>query len=201
MYTGGYAMTAAPRETALDLTLAVPSREAVRARVELEVLQLFDECHGGVQRYVRSFGIEAGDCEDVVQETFLALFRHLLRGGGRSNLRGWIFRVARNLALKQRERQRRRVRFAAPDGCVPDRIDSASSPEERLLADQRQAQLHAVVRALPDRSRRCLQLRVEGLRYREIAGALGVSVGTVANALAHAATRVRRAELNAAHGS
>ena len=201
MYTGGYAMAAAPRETALDLTLAIPSQEAARAAVELEVLQLFDECHGGVQRYVRSFGIEAGDCEDVVQETFLALFRHLLRGGGRSNLRGWIFRVARNLALKQRERQRRKVRFAVPGGRVPDRIDSASSPEERLLADQRQAQLRAVVRALPDRSRRCLQLRVEGLRYREIAGALGVSVGTVANALAHAATRVRRAELNAVHGS
>lgn len=201
MYTGGYAMAAAPQETALDLTLAVPSQEAARAAVELEVLQLFDECHGGVQRYVRSFGIEAGDCEDVVQETFLALFRHLLRGGGRSNLRGWIFRVARNLALKQRERQRRKVPFAVPGGRVPDRIDSASSPEERLLADQRQAQLHAVVRALPDRSRRCLQLRVEGLRYREIAGALGVSVGTVANALAHAATRVRRAELNAVHGS
>ena len=194
-------MAAAPQETALDLTLAVPSQEAARAAVELEVLQLFDECHGGVQRYVRSFGIEAGDCEDVVQETFLALFRHLLRGGGRSNLRGWIFRVARNVALKQRERQRRKVRFSAPGGRVPDCVDSASSPEERLLADQRQAQLHAVVRALPDRSRRCLQLRVEGLRYREIAGALGVSVGTVANALAHAATRVRRAELNAAHGS
>ncbi|MXY18034.1 MAG: sigma-70 family RNA polymerase sigma factor, partial [Acidobacteria bacterium] len=154
MYTGGYAMAAAPRETALDLTLAVPSREAVRARVELEVLQLFDECHGGVQRYVRSFGIEAGDCEDVVQETFLALFRHLLRGGGRANLRGWIFRVARNLALKQRERQRRKMRFAAPGGRVPDRIASASSPEERLLADQRQAQLHAVVGAPPPPWRR-----------------------------------------------
>ena len=194
-------MAAAPQDTALDLALGIPRQEAVRAAVELEVLELFDECHGGVGRYVRSFGVDAGDCEDVVQETFLALFRHLLRGGGRSNLRGWIFRVARNLALKQRERQRRKVRFAVPGGRVPDRIDPASSPEERLLADQRQAQLHAIVRALPGRSRRCLQLRAEGLRYREIAGALGVSVGTVANALAHAAVRVRRVEGDAAPGS
>ena len=201
MYTGRCAMAAAPQETALDLTLAVPRREAPRAAVELEVLELFDECRGGVQRYVRSFGIEAADTEDVVQETFLALFRHLLRGGGRSNLRGWIFRVARNLALKRRAGQWRSARVVLPAAGVPERCDPASNPEERLLAGQRQAQLHAVVRALPDRSRRCLQLRAEGLRYREIAGALGVSVGTVANALAHAALRVQRAEGNAAHGS
>ena len=200
-YTGRQAMAAAPQDTALDLALGIPRQEAVRTAVELEVLELFDECHGGVGRYVRSFGVDAGDCEDVVQETFLALFRHLLRGGGRSNLRGWIFRVARNLALKRRAGQRRAAWIAFPPGGGADRIDPASNPEERLLADQRLARLHAVVRALPGRSRRCLQLRAEGLRYREIAGALGVSVGTVANALAHAAVRVRRAEGNAAQRS
>ena len=194
-------MAAAPQDTALDLALAVPHHESVRTAVEQEVLQLFDECRGGVLRYVRSFGVEAGECEDVVQETFLALFRHLLRGGGRSNLRGWIFRVARNLALKRRESRRRSARAAALAGAAAYRFDPASSPEERMLAGQRQAQFHAVVRALPDRSRRCLQLRAEGLRYREIAAALGVSVGTVANALAHAAMRVQRAAGNPSRGS
>lgn len=201
MYTGRRAMAAAPQDTALDLALPVPQRDTVRAAVELEVLLLFDECRGGVQRYVRSFGVEAGECEDVVQETFLALFRHLLRGGGRSNLRGWIFRVARNHALKRLAGQRRTARVTVLAGSVPERPDPASNPEERMLAGQRQAQLRALVRALPDRSRRCLQLRAEGLRYREIAGALGVSVGTVANALAHTAMRVQRAEWNSAHGS
>ena len=200
VYTGRHAMAAAPQETALDLTLPIPQRDAVRTAVELEVLALFDECRGGVQRYVRSFGIEDGEAEDVVQETFLALFRHLLRGGGRSNLRGWIFRVARNLALKQRAGQQRWGRVAALAAGVSERRDPASNPEERMLAGQRQAQLQAVVRALPVRSRRCLLLRAEGLRYREIAGALGVSVGTVANALAHAAMRVQGAGGNAAHG-
>ena len=193
-------MAAAPQDTALDLALAVPHHESVRTAVEQEVLQLFDECRGGVQRYVRSFGVAADDCEDVVQETFLALYRHLLRGGGRSNLRGWIFRVARNLALKQREGERRAARFAEPAGRAADRRDPTRSPEEQMLAGQRQARINAVVRALPDRTRRCLQLRAEGLRYREIAGALDISLGSVANALAQAAMRVQRAAGNAAHG-
>ena len=193
-------MAAAPQEGALDLTLAVPGQEALRAAVEREVLQLFDECRGGVLRYVRSFGVAAGDCEDVVQETFLALFRHLLRGGGRSNLRGWIYRVARNLALKRRAGQRLAVQLALPAAAGLDRQDPGANPEQLLLAGQRQAHLHAVLRALPLRSRRCLQLRAEGLRYREIAGALGVSVGTVANVLAQAALRVQRADGNPAYG-
>ena len=188
-------MAATPAETALDLSLAATHDAVPRAGVELEVLALFDECRGGVQRYVRSFGIAPGDCEDVVQDTFLALFRHLQRGGGRSNLRGWVFRVARNLALKRRAGQRRAalISFAATD-----RVDPAANPEEQLAAGQWQAQLQAVVRALPERSRRCLQLRAAGLRYREIAVALDVSVGTVANALALALTRAERAEAGTA---
>ena len=200
MYTAFHAMAATPQDTALDLSLAAPRQEETRAAVELEVLQLFDECRGGVQRYVRSFGIAAGDCEDIVQETFLALFRHLLRGGGRSNLRGWVFRVARNIAIKRRAAQQRSERVACLAGGAADHIDSASNPEERLLTGQRRSQLRAVVRALPDRTRRCLQLRAEGLRYREIADALGVSVGTVAYSLAHAVARTQRAGGNEVHG-
>jgi RNA polymerase sigma-70 factor (ECF subfamily) len=43
--------------------------------------------------------------------------------------------------------------------------------------------LLAVVRALPERDRQCLFLRAEGLRYREIAEALGMSLGAVAASL------------------
>ena len=187
-------MATLPQDTLLDLALPVPRQPPDPRFVHGEVLLLFDECRGGVQRYARSLGIGASDAEDVVQETFLALHRHLLRNGDRSNLRGWVFRVARNLALKRRARRGGSARIVYAGGVVQDRIDPASNPEERLLAGQRQSQLQAVLRALPDRDRQCLQLRAEGLRYREIAAVLGVSVGTVAGSLARAATRVRRAE-------
>ncbi len=187
-------MPSVPQDTALDLVLPVPRRAVDPSPAHGEVLELFDECRGGVQRYVRSFGVGPSDAEDVVQETFLALHRHLLRDGNRSNLRGWVFRVARNLALKRRARRSWSARIVLAGGSVRDRIDPGSNPEERLLAGQRQSHLQAVIRALPHRDRQCLQLRAEGLRYRDIAAALGVSVGTVAGSLARAATRVRRAD-------
>lgn len=181
-------------EPALDLPLG-PEAAFVPAADEVQeaVLQLFDAHRDGVSRYVRSVGVADEDCEDVVQEVFLALFHHLVRGRPRTNLRGWVFRVAHNLALRHRAREvrRRRVRFFPEWRCA---ADSPPSPEDRYLSEQVRTRLLTVANGLPVRDRRCLQLRVEGLRYREIAHVLGVSLGTVANTMARALARLRRAQ-------
>jgi RNA polymerase sigma-70 factor (ECF subfamily) len=51
----------------------------------------------------------------------------------------------------------------------------------------------AVVEALPDLDRRCLVLRAEGLRYREIAGVLDISLGAVSLSLGRSMARIARA--------
>jgi RNA polymerase sigma-70 factor (ECF subfamily) len=53
--------------------------------------------------------------------------------------------------------------------------------------------MRAVVDALPDLDRRCLFLRAEGLRYREIAGVLDMSLGAVSLSLGRSIARVARA--------
>jgi RNA polymerase sigma-70 factor (ECF subfamily) len=55
-------------------------------------------------------------------------------------------------------------------------------------------QLQAVLRALPEQDRCCLHLRAEGLRYREIASVLGISLGSVSIALARSLARMGRAD-------
>ncbi len=180
----------ATREEILDVSLGFDTAGA--ADHDALVLGLFGLHRDGVYRYVRSFGLDAGASEDVVQEVFLALWRHVSGDGDRANLTGWLYRVARNLALKRRACDRRGSGPVAPvtGGSAPGEV----TPEERLAGLERIARLRAVVRALPERERRCLQLRAEGLRYREIAHALGVSLGTVASAVARALARLRRAD-------
>ena len=78
----------------LDLEFGDP------VEVEAEVLALVDECGAPLLRYVGAFGVSAHDTEDVVQDVFLSLFRHVQLGRPRTNLRGWLFKVAHNLALK-----------------------------------------------------------------------------------------------------
>lgn len=153
------------------------------------VLALFDEHRAGALRYARSFGLADGVGEDVVQEVFLALFVHVSRGGARTNLTGWIFRVTQRLALRQRAREARVARLTWWAGV--HRPEEIPNPEEQLAAGRRQARLAAAVSALPERDRRCLILRAEGVRYRDIARQLGISLGSVANAVARALARLR----------
>jgi RNA polymerase sigma-70 factor (ECF subfamily) len=179
----------------LTPTLALESAPlADLAGIEKEVLSLFDALRDPLLRYVCAHRISIGDAEDVVQDVFLALFRHLRAGGARTNLKGWLFTVAHNLALKHRARRHRLLsRFRASDDDAWVVLDSGHDPEERLARCEQQQRATAVLNALPERDRHCLNLRGLGLRYREIAQVLGISLGAVAKSLTRSIARLQRA--------
>jgi RNA polymerase sigma-70 factor (ECF subfamily) len=157
-----------------------------------EVMLLFEEHHDRLLGYVLTFGLSRHDGEEIVQEVFLSLFRHLQLGRSRSNLRAWLFAVAHNLALKQRMANQR---WSQP--IEPDRLewhcDPSPNPEEHAVSAQRQKRLLAIVDALPEQDRWCLYLRSEGLRYREIAKTVGISLGSVSISLSRSFGRLMRA--------
>src|SRR5271154_4423810 len=94
-----------------NIALPLPATESnlryVSSAVEEEDVGLFDQVRNPLLRYLSSFALALPDSEEIIQETFLALFQHLQRGKPRHNLRGWLFRVAHNLALRKRQRDRR----------------------------------------------------------------------------------------------
>jgi RNA polymerase sigma-70 factor (ECF subfamily) len=163
-------------------------------RLEEEVVSLFDQLRSPVLRYLFSFRIPAPDAEEIVQEVFLSLFQHLRQGKSRANLQGWVFRVAHNLALKHRTRIRRQAEHLSHLPAAGVSGDLTPGPQERMEVIERQQCLLAVVRAMPEQDQCCLSLRAEGLRYREIAEVLGMSLGAVANSLERALSRLARAD-------
>jgi RNA polymerase sigma-70 factor, ECF subfamily len=187
-----------PRTSYGNASLALPSTVAASAkpsRVEQEVMGLFEEFRCPLLRYSLSFGLSMHDAEEVIQEVFLALFRHLHLGRSSKNLRGWLFRVTHNLTLKQRLKNQTVIRRIAGDASVAEgHVDPAPSPEEQLSAAQRCHRLQAVVHALPENDQHCLRLRAEGLRYREIATVLGISLGAVSISLTRSLARLTRAD-------
>jgi len=174
-----------------DATISLPGvgSAARPSKLEEEVVALFEQHRSPLLRYLLSFRIAPPDAEEIVLEVFLSLFQHLRRGKSRANLHGWLFRVAHNLALKNRFKAQR-LSPAAPE----DQMDRAPGPEEQLVEVQRQGRLLAVVKALPELDRCCLSLRAEGMRYREIAEVLGISLGAVANSLEKSLSRLSRAD-------
>jgi RNA polymerase sigma-70 factor (ECF subfamily) len=168
-----------------DLAAAVsPSPE-----IETEVLELFDVLRERLFRYLLSFSLDVSDAEEIIQETFLALFQHLQRGKSRRNLRGWLFRVAHNLALRKRRHDWRGCQITPAEELV---IDPAPNPEDEFLSNQTSSLLMTIVDALPERDQRCLFLRAEGLRYREIAAILDMSLGSVSLSLGRSLARLGR---------
>lgn len=168
---------------------------ALPAERQDEIVALFDEFRTRLLRYALSFGLSVHDGEEIIQDVFLSLYRHLQLGRSQKNLRGWLFRVVHNLSLKQRLAARRIRETVHPDCSLMEKqMDLAPNPEEQLAATQRYDRLRAVLQALPERDQCCLHLRAEGLRYREIADVLGMSLGAVSVSLARSFARLERAD-------
>jgi RNA polymerase sigma-70 factor (ECF subfamily) len=163
-----------------------------RTKLRDEVTALFDRYRDPLLRYLWSLGLTLPDGEEVLQEVFLSLFRHLDRGRPADNIRGWLFRVAHNLALRRRHRTRRESEACGESGVEDRAVDPAPNPEDRLADRQKRQRLMAVVGALPEQDRRCLFLRAEGLRYREIAEILDMSLGAVSLSLSRSLARMAR---------
>jgi RNA polymerase sigma-70 factor (ECF subfamily) len=187
-------LTDSPKSTTLAGFGQAVAPEKESSPLEAEVLTLFDRLHDRLMSYVLRFKpLSVQDCEEVVQEAFLALFRHLQRGGSRENLSGWLFRVVHNLGLKRLQGARRDcqnvVTISAAEEIV---VDQSLNPEDAFAQDETRRHLRSVVSALPEQDQRCLALRAEGLRYREIADVLGMSLGAVAKSLERSLERIVR---------
>ena len=185
-------------ESINELSLPAVARVRLPARsseTEHEVLELYEQFRGSLLRYAISLGISVQDSEEVVQEVFLSLFQHLQQRKSRSNLRGWLFRVTHNLGLKQLYANQRSDAKAISDASIAkEHLDPSPNPEEELSMAQRRHRLLAVVHALPQTDQCCLALRAEGLRYREIAAVLGMSLGAVSISLTRSLARLTRAD-------
>lgn len=170
---------------------AVRSQETAALKLQEQVARLFEEARGDVYRYLLTLGIRPPQAQEATQEVFLRLYATLRKGETIRNPRAWIFRVAHNYGLKIRARQDSELPFDPElDATL---LARAADPEKEMAERERLARFHRALQNLSDQQRRCLFLRMEGLRYPEIAAALGISASAVGEFLRRAVDRLRRA--------
>jgi RNA polymerase sigma-70 factor (ECF subfamily) len=154
---------------------------------------LFEQLRVPVLRYVMRKTKDAGRAEEITQETFLRLFRYLKEQRPIDNPKAWLFTVANNLAI---DASRGDSHIQDLDETTWNRIEdkrlAAADPEQLTLQRERLERLRRVVLNLTALQRECLHLRAEGLRYREIADLLEISVSTVADAVRRASLKLSR---------
>ena len=156
------------------------------------LLDLYDREQTPLRRYVAMLGVDPETARDIVQEGFLKLHEHLASGGDRGNLRAWLYRVVHNSARNVQ------TSFGARNTGALDDVASAASPvakglsaEEEVLGKEREQRLREAMTKLSDAQRACLVLRTQGLKYREIAEALDLSVSTVGENIQRGLERLR----------
>ncbi|HTA45177.1 MAG TPA: sigma-70 family RNA polymerase sigma factor [Bryobacteraceae bacterium] len=159
-------------------------------RHQEQVTRAFEDARDDVYRYLLTFGLPPPQAQEGTQEVFLRLFVALEKGDVIQNVRAWIFRVAHNLGTDLRRRSP--MIPIAPELEIVLR-DTARSVELDLIERERMDQLSDAWKSLSPQQRECLHLRAEGLRYREIGEAMGISISTVREFLSRAVSKLQRA--------
>jgi RNA polymerase sigma-70 factor (ECF subfamily) len=175
-----------------DGAMANLTKAAAADQARDEALRWFDELRDPLRRYLMCAGASPADADEAVQESFLRLYQHLKKSGDLSNLRGWVFQVARNY-LRDERKSARRQRSVPLDDAMERQgrfADPRGSPEHCVLGDERTRRLRAAIEKLPAEQRECMLLRASGLRYREIAAVLGINISSAGALVRRAVARL-----------
>jgi RNA polymerase sigma-70 factor, ECF subfamily len=158
---------------------------------------LFRECASDVHAYAISLLGDRASAEDVTALAFERLYRARARlDERRGTPRAWLFAIARNAALDELRRRRRRPHFELDDqrsGALDgNAARDASGPDDALERAERRATVRAALAALPLRERELVLLKFHGqLSNAELARAMGISESNAGTRLHRALTRLR----------
>jgi RNA polymerase sigma-70 factor (ECF subfamily) len=141
--------------------------------------RLLIEHHGAVLKVARAYTLTTEDCQDLVQEILLQVWRSLPQFQGRASPSTWIYRVALNTALgwhrKEHRRQTRQQPILEVEDLSAAGLDSAQQIVQRELVDR----LYAAIHQLPKADAALVLLYLDDLSYRQMAEVLGISEGNV----------------------
>lgn len=150
--------------------------------------KLFVRYYSRLCYYVYRMLMDKEDAEDVVQELFLTLWNNRKKIEINENVSGYLYRMAKNMALNhiRSETNYRSV--------LENREEPLSYYEENQLeSEEFRIALNDCINRLPDRCKEVLLLhRVKGLKQKEIADQLSISVKTIKNQIYSSLQRLKK---------
>jgi RNA polymerase sigma-70 factor, ECF subfamily len=178
--------------------------ERIRARQGWALDALYERYCGPVRSHLIYFLGNESEAEDLVQEVFLRIWTRAEQWTGQGLVRGWMFRIATNLALNQLRSRRRRPEqpleaphfleeeneLEAPDwlvdvaGLGPDAVYELAEQNRRL---------QQMIQELPEEKREVFRLVHQyEMSLQDAADELGIPVGTAKSRLYYARERLGR---------
>jgi RNA polymerase sigma-70 factor (ECF subfamily) len=190
--------------------------EGTLAQADVSELDLVKRCQAGqteafdelVVRYrTRIFGMiynmvhNEQDAWDLAQDSFVKAWNSIKRFRGQSSFYTWIYRIVMNVTIDWlRKKQVKGAGTEFDDAIQLKEIEPASKtvpkpdalPYERMERTEIRAQIdNAIAQLSPEHRAVILMKEIEDMQYREIAEALGCSIGTVMSRLFYARKKLQ----------
>jgi RNA polymerase sigma factor (sigma-70 family) len=135
--------------------------------------KLFEQYAGKMMSVCLRYARSREEAEDLLQDAFMKVFDHIAEFQFKGSLEGWIRRITVHTALRNYQRQRLRMEFAAEEW----NYDGAEGPEVYARLDEED--LLRLISRLPDGYRVVFNLfAIEGFSHKEIAETLGIQEST-----------------------
>ena len=135
--------------------------------------------------------IDHDDADDLTQEIFIKIHRHIDGFREDAQLFTWIYRIATNECLSFLQRKKRR--FFLPIGDVEGELSTKLESTPGLSGDEIQLKLQKALLKLPDKQRLVFNMKYfDAMKYEEIAEILEVSVGALKASYHHAVKKIEK---------
>lgn len=134
--------------------------------------KLFYTYYKEIYRYLYSLTHDVSLSEDLASEVFLEVVKSIASFRGESDIKTWMFSIARH---KWCDYLRKKHRQVETETLTEFLGSTEKGPDERYLDRELLEQIEVLLEAEPERTRKVVRMRMEGFSFHEIGKALGIS--------------------------
>ncbi len=168
--------------------MSEPTHPELASQAAWETEELFVQHSASLMRFLQGSIRNSNDLEDLTQEAFVRFFLARSKNETIEHPKAWLFRVVRNLAMDH-------VRKKTPELLDEEgweKVEAHQSSYQELNATELSLQISSLPwHKLSRTEKECLQLRAEGLKFREVAEILDITISTVASYVARAIEKLK----------
>jgi RNA polymerase sigma-70 factor (ECF subfamily) len=128
--------------------------------------------------HIRKLVITHENANDVLQNTFLRVYKHLPKFQQKSTLHTWMYRIAYNESIRFLEQKNNKIYFSVDDlnkGYLNNLIE-----DEYFDGSEIAVKLHTILSKLPEKQRHIFQMKYyDDLKFREMSEILNIKEGTL----------------------
>jgi len=153
--------------------------------------QLVRKYQQKVYWHVRKMVVDHDDADDLTQDTFVKVWKHLGNFRQDASLYTWIYRIATNECLNFLSSKRRK--FFLPLNDVGEELASKLEADPNLAGDEVELKLQKAILRLPDKQRLVFNLKYyDDMKYEDMAEVTGTSVGALKASYHHAVKKIEQ---------